>query len=69
MPLIRSGTCYEFSLPKDLFLLLPPFLAISGNKFCAMVAGLQVFDSELLLNGIVTQKLEFDRYMLAHLTV
>ncbi|KAJ1287031.1 hypothetical protein BS78_03G399300 [Paspalum vaginatum] len=26
--------------------------------------GLEVFDSELLLNGIVTQKLEFDRYML-----
>ncbi|PAN26604.1 hypothetical protein PAHAL_5G024700 [Panicum hallii] len=29
-------------------------------------SGLQVFDSELLLNGIVTQKLEFDRYRLFH---
>ncbi|CAO1942985.1 unnamed protein product [Urochloa humidicola] len=29
-------------------------------------SGLQVFDSELLLHGIVTQKLEFDRYRLFH---
>ncbi|KAK8454423.1 hypothetical protein SEVIR_5G453600v4 [Setaria viridis] len=29
-------------------------------------SGLQVFDSELLLNGIVTQKLEFDRFRLFH---
>ena len=64
MPLIKSGTCYEFSRPKDFFfLLLPPFHAISRNKFCTIVAGLQVFDSELLLNGIVTQSLEFDRYI------
>ncbi|CAO2181782.1 unnamed protein product [Urochloa humidicola] len=29
-------------------------------------SGLQVFDSELLLHGIVMQKLEFDRYRLFH---
>ncbi|KAF8646961.1 hypothetical protein HU200_065474 [Digitaria exilis] len=29
-------------------------------------SGLQVFDSEFLLNGIVTQKLEFDRFRLFH---
>ncbi|KAG2635717.1 uncharacterized protein LOC120661014 [Panicum virgatum] len=29
-------------------------------------SGLQMFDSELLLNGIVTQSLEFDRYRLFH---
>jgi hypothetical protein len=63
MPLIESGTCYEFALPKIFFCCFSISCNL-GNKFCTIVSGLKVFDSELLLNGIVTQKLEFDRYML-----
>jgi len=67
MPLIESGTCYDFFLPKPFFYCFLHFSQFI-KKFCTIVAGLEVFDSELLLNGIVTQRLEFARYMLAILT-
>jgi hypothetical protein len=67
MPLIESGTCCGFAFPK-IFSIASSISRNLGNKFCTIVAGLEVFDSELLLNGIVTQKLEFARYILAILT-
>jgi hypothetical protein len=39
----------------------PSNLRIKSVFFFAIVAGLEIFDSELLLNGIVVQKLEFER--------
>ncbi|KAK4407066.1 hypothetical protein Sango_0287600 [Sesamum angolense] len=39
-------------------------LVLSSHVITSLSAGASIYDSELLLNGVVTQKLEYDRYQL-----
>jgi hypothetical protein len=46
-----------YGYAKHISAFYPPDCHPYSHKFCTIATGLEVFDSELLLNGIVTHKL------------